>query len=347
MAKEPSRKRSPRSDSRSTPASPRAKSPRRDKPADAAARHAQGSRGGPLSPAARSKSGGEVPEELQDASRGMRLQKVLADAGIGSRRDCEVMIAERRVRVNGKYVTALPAWVDPAVDSIDVDGRELPRPRRTGPAADRGKFQQRVYVLLNKPRGVVSTTRDPEGRTNVLDYIDLAQTVAQRLFPVGRLDADSTGLILLTNDGELANRLTHPRYGVAKQYRVSVKGIVSEKDIEKLKAGLYLAHREGSQGEEPGTKKTVRVKTASIESVRVLGRDTDKSRGDRTRLDVTLREGQNREIRRLFAKLGFNVARLERIAIGPLRNKGLARGEWRLLTPVEVSMLHRATESGD
>lgn len=319
--------------------------PRRDKPADAAARHARGGRGGPLSPAARSKSGGEVPKELQDADRGIRLQKVLADAGVGSRRDCEAMIAERRVRVNGKFVTALPAWVDPAVDTIDVDGRELPRPRRTGPASDRGKFQQRVYVLLNKPRHVVSTTRDPDGRTSVLDLIDISQTVANRLFPVGRLDADSTGLILLTNDGELANRLTHPRYGVSKQYRVSVKGIVAERDIEKLKAGLYLAHREGSQGEKPGAKRPPRVKTASVEAVRVLGRDTDISRGDRTRLVVTLREGQNREIRRLFAKLGFKVARLERIAIGPLRNKGLARGEWRLLTPAEVSQLHRATEA--
>lgn len=275
-----------------------------------------------------------VPEELQDASRGERLQKVMAEAGVASRRDCEELIEQGRVRVNGQPVTALPAWVDAQQDRIEVDGQAIARPRKTTRRA-----ATKTYIMLHKPPRVISTTEDPEGRTNVVDLIDAP--VKARLFPVGRLDAESTGLILLTDDGEMANRLTHPRYEVPKQYEVSVRGDVTEQDVEKLTKGLFLAHKGAPQGEGARTRK------AAMEHVQILGRERDRTRGDRTTLRVTLLEGQNREIRRLLARLGFKVRKLKRVAIGPLRLKGLAQGEWRMLTSAELRTLQKAAGMGN
>ena len=265
------------------------------------------------------------PAEFADASRGTRLQKVLAEAAVASRRACEALIAEGRVTVNGKRVTTLPAWVDPQRDRIEVDGRRITPPaaghrRRTASA-------RKVYIMLHKPRRVVSTSRDPQGRTTVLDLVDLPPRIAGRLFAVGRLDADSTGLILLTNDGELANRLMHPRYGVPRQYRVSVRGRLDDEDVKKLRRGLYLGRPGGA------------ARRAAMASVRVLSHQRDRTRGDRTTIMVTLREGRNREIRRLLARLGHKVRRLERVAIGPLKLKALAPGQWRMLSAAEVKRL--------
>ncbi|MCX5659438.1 MAG: pseudouridine synthase [Planctomycetota bacterium] len=255
----------------------------------------------------------------------------------------------------------------------------------------------RVYIALNKPRNTITTASDPEGRTSVLDLVELPPNYARRIFPVGRLDADSTGLLILTNDGELANRLTHPRYGVVKEYLVSVKGALTPADVEQLQSGLYLAHPTKGRGrsrppgagpgaerksvellgttagkpprptrgtpfsydpqrdEAAGTASTlnpatatgavagVRVKKAAMEDVVVLEQQRDVTRGDRTRLLVRLREGQNREIRRLMARLGFKVRRLQRVAIGPVTLKGLPVGGWRMLTPHEVRGLMRAS----
>ena len=266
-----------------------------------------------------------VPADFTDAARGVRLQKVLAEAGVASRRRCEDLIVAGQVRVNGKLVTALPAWVDPENDKISVDGKPM---RRTG----RGlRVPHKVYVVLNKPRKVVATAHDPEGRRNVVGMVDLPD--APRLFPVGRLDADSSGLILLTNDGELAQQLTHPSYEVPKEYQVSVKGRLTDEDMETLKRGLFLTGRRNAAAP---------VKRAAMQQVKRLGYSRGKTGNERTRISVTLTEGQNREIRRLLARLGFNVRRLERVAIGPLKLKGLASGEWRRLNAREVNMLRRA-----
>lgn len=278
----------------------------------------------------------QVPAEFTDAARGKRLQKVLAEAGIASRRDAEALITAGRVTVNGQRITALPAWADPLSDRIEVDGEPIARPRKAGHGH---AAPQHVYIALHKPRRVISTSRDEAHRTSVVDLVDLPSELARRVFPVGRLDADSTGLILLTNDGELANRLTHPRYGVSKEYLVSIRGHLSLEDVEKLKKGLYLAPTPAEK-QQRGPESA--AKRAAISEVKLLGYDRDEQRGDRTKLLLTLREGQNREIRRLMARLGYNVRRLQRVAIGPITIKGLASGSWRLLHPTEVHKLKKA-----
>jgi len=277
-----------------------------------------------------SKTNPNIPAEFTDASRGVRLQKAMAEAGVASRRDCEAMVTEGRVTVNGQMVAALPAWVDPASDRIEVDGR--PIQKKTGKSLTGGAHKP-VYLLVNKPRNVISTSDDPQGRPTVLDLIDVP--MKQRLFAVGRLDADSTGLLLLTNDGELAQRLTHPRYEVTKRYRVVVRGRIEDGDLAKLRKGLLLAHDRGGK-----------VKRAAMESVRIIKHQTDRTQGDKTVLEITLAEGQNREIRRLLARVGLKVRRLERTALGPLKLKGIARGQWRPLDTKELGMLRKAAGLG-
>ncbi len=258
-----------------------------------------------------------VPVEFTDASRGVRLQKVLAEAAVASRRHCETMIEEGRVTVNGKAVTALPAWVDPASDRVVVDGRVVSGGRNAKPAAS-------VTVVLHKPRHVICTMHDPEGRKRVTDLVDLPQ----RLFPVGRLDADSTGLILLTNDGDLAHRLTHPSYEVPKQYQVSVRGRLTEESLQRLREGLHLTPPRGA-GARTGARR------ASVAQVKLLEPARSRTGSTDSRLSLTLREGRNRQIRRLLARLGFKVRRLQRVAIGPIRIKGLGVGQWRMITAAE------------
>lgn len=270
-----------------------------------------------------------VPEAFADQARGIRLQKAMAQAGVASRRDCEKLIEAGHVRVNGQVVAAMPAWVDPGKDRIEVNGHELARPRKTAAGTEH------TTLMLHKPRRVISTTRDDQGRTSVIDLVNWPGVA--RLFPVGRLDADSTGLILLTDDGELANRLTHPRYEVAKEYRVTVRGKLSQADLQKLRNGLMLSHQ---QAAGRGAKR------AAVESIAVLKHETDRARGDRTHLRIVLREGQNREIRRLVARLGFKVRKLKRTAIGPVKLKGLAAGQWRKLSAGELAALRKAAGLG-
>jgi len=287
--------------------------------------------------APRSTGGSEDPHaQLRDNTRGQRIQKVLAFAGVASRRDCEALIANGRVYVNGKPLTTLPAWVDPWKDRIEVNGVPIPKPARTA-------RERYVYVALHKPRRVISTAYDPEDRRTVTELVDLPASLAERVFPVGRLDADTTGLILLTNDGELANRLTHPRYGIAKEYLVSVKGRVTPEDIEALKRGIVLAHPVKRAERRDAAAGPVNVRRASMTDVKILGHSRGQSSEDRTNIAVTLQEGQNREVRRLMARLGFKVHRLQRVAIGPITLKGIASGAWRLLTTQEVGRLKRIT----
>lgn len=245
-----------------------------------------------------------------DASHGVRLQKVLAEAGIASRRNAEVMIEQGLVKVNNETIDALPAWVDPAKDQIVVDGRPLRPP------------QAHVYVMLHKPAGFMCTNDDPEGRRLATDLVEHPSKA--RLYPVGRLDMDSSGLLLLTNDGELANRLTHPRYEVHKEYEVLVKGALLPDDVARLEEGIFLP-----SADAPGS----RTREAHL---KILRRD-----GERTLLTMELREGRNRQIRRLMADLGHPVKRLRRIRMGPLRLRGLAIGAWRDLTHAELSQLRK------
>lgn len=269
------------------------------------------------------------------APSGSRLQKLMADAGIGARRDCEEMIINGRVQVNGRVVTSLPCFVDPRNDVVQMDGAVLDLPDDAGGA--QGQARSLVYVLINKPKGVITTTRDPQGRRNVLDLLPPVLRREERLYPVGRLDSDSTGLLLLTNDGDLAHQLTHPRFGVAKEYRVTCTGLASGEQVQLLKRGMFLM--------TPAADGTPTPKRAAMESVRILKRQVDRSRGDRTVLSVTLREGQNREIRRMLARVGLKVRELERVAIGPLRSAGLKPGQTRLLGKKDVEKLRSATLS--
>ncbi len=237
--------------------------------------------------------------------RGERLQKTLAAAGVGSRRQCEELILAGRVDVDHTVVTELGTRVDPERAVIRVDGVALPRPKR-------------VYYALNKPPGVLCTNADPSGRSRAIDLVPEAK---QRLFTVGRLDLHSEGLILLTNDGELANRLTHPRYSVQKTYRVVVAGHPTREILAQLRRGVHLA--EGV------------AQVAGVQSKRRLKQSTV--------LEMVLEEGRNREIRRLLARMGHKVLRLVRIRIGPLRLGDLPLGEHRRLRRAEVEALRRAT----
>lgn len=285
--------------------------------------------------------------DYTDNTRGVRLQKAMAESGFASRRACEELIEAGRVTVNGQQVKELPAWVDPDEDIIKVDGEALPRT----PRSRRGKEHTAVgktYVLVNKPRGVISTNDDPENRKRVIDLIDDPLLARKRLYPVGRLDADSTGMILLTDDGELTHRLTHPSFEATKEYRVTVKGKVDVDSLNKLRKGIYLASpdeiaktKSAEGASAPGRAKSD-AKKATVDAVRILRVETDRSRGDRTMLAIILHEGQNREIRRVLARLGFKVKKLKRVAIGPIQLKTLRSGSWRELTTPEVRKLRRS-----
>ncbi len=235
-----------------------------------------------------------------------RLQKVLAAAGFGSRRRCEELIASGQVLVDGRPVTELGVKVDPRRHRITCGGEPV-------------RAQRTVTLLLNKPRRVVCTARDERGRRTVLD---LVRGVRERVFPVGRLDWESQGLILLTNDGELANLLTHPRYGVPRTYHVIVKGELTGEILTKLQGGVWLA--EGKTG-----------------PVRVF---VKKRAREGSVLEVTVREGMNREVRRLFARFGLRVRRLKRIRVGPLGLGPLREGQYRFLSPAEVEALRASAD---
>lgn len=279
------------------------------------------------------------PPRRNSNPSGVRLQKAMADAGIGARRDCEEMITAGRVRVNGKVVTTLPCFVDPRRDVVELDGSVIDLPDTTAESGKPAAERRYTYVLVNKPKGVITTTRDPEGRRSVLDLLPPQIRREERLYPVGRLDGDSTGLLLLTNDGDLAFQLTHPKFGVAKEYRVVCAGLASDEQLQALKRGMYLV--------TPASDGTKTSKRASMESVRIVKRLVDRSRGDRTTLSVTLREGQNREIRRMLARVGLKVRELQRVAIGPLRAGDLKPGQCKLLGKRDVDRLRSATMGKD
>ncbi|RKY23344.1 MAG: pseudouridine synthase, partial [Planctomycetota bacterium] len=221
--------------------------------------------------------------------------------GVGSRRKCEEMILDGVVRVNHKVVDKLPVFVDPEKDVITVNGRKIHAARK-------------VYFLLNKPKGVVCTNSDPQGRRKAIDIVK----ARERIFCVGRLDINTTGLIILTNDSELANRLTHPRYGVAKTYIAAVNGMVAGDMVEKLKKGVWLA--EGKTGRA---------------AVKILKRSHRESL-----LEITIRQGLNRQVRRMLSKVGLPVKSLKRTKIGRITDRGIGVGKFRQLTKTEVAYLN-------
>jgi len=233
------------------------------------------------------------------ADDGERLQKVLAAVGLGSRRACEELIADGLVTVDGE-VAVLGRRVDPEVARIEVEG--VPLSVRPG----------LVHYLLNKPAGVVTTAADPQGRTTVVSLVP----PAPRVFPVGRLDADSEGLLLLTNDGDLTHRLTHPSFGVEKEYLAEVEGTPSRGSLRRLREGVEL---------DDGPTAPARVALVPPNALRLV-----------------IHEGRNRQVRRMCATVGHPVTRLVRIRIGPLADRSLGPGEWRALTADEVRALETA-----
>jgi 23S rRNA pseudouridine2605 synthase len=237
------------------------------------------------------------------ARSGERVQKVLARVGFGSRRVCDELVAAGRVRVNG-VVAELGTRVDLERDRIEVDGAVV------------GVRPGLVHYLLNKPTGVVTTAADPQGRPTVVELVP----AEPRVFPVGRLDADTEGLLLLTNDGDLAQRVAHPSHGVEKEYLVEVEGQPSRGALRQLREGVDL---------EDGTTAPAKVAAVGQHGLR-----------------IAIHEGRNRQVRRMCAAVGHPVVRLVRIRIGPLTDRRLAPGEWRALTTAEVRALERATAPG-
>ena len=236
-----------------------------------------------------------------------RLQKILARAGVASRRKSEEFITEGRVTVDGKTITRLGTKVDPAAD-IRLDGERI-------------KPNKPMYMLVNKPRGVVCSSRADRDRPPVTD---LVPHVAQRLFCVGRLDSDSCGLVLLTNDGQLAQQLTHPSFRVPKVYEVKVRGRIDDKAVKRLRKGVHLAE---------GRVRCDRLTT------RHVGKNSST-------IEIEIHQGINREIRRVLAKVGLPVSELKRTAIGPLKLGDVKPGAHRKLTPSEVQRLYHFESSG-
>jgi len=233
-----------------------------------------------------------------------RIQKILAKAGIASRREAERMVIEGRVSVNGRVVETLGFKAEPSKDHIKVDGRRLTHP------------EPKVILLLNKPRGYLSTVKDPKGRPTIMD---LLKNVKWRIYPVGRLDFDAEGLLLLTNDGDLAHLLSHPRFSIPKTYLVKVAGVPEEKKLTRLQRGVML---------EDG-----RARAISCSLIR------QREKNSWVRVVVT--EGRNRLVKRMFSAIGHTVLKLKRVEYGPIQLGDLPFGQFRYLTPGEMERLNR------
>jgi len=236
----------------------------------------------------------------------LRLQVFLAQAGIASRRKAEALIQEGRVAVDGQVVTRLGSKVDPDRQRVTVDGRQV------------AIVAEPVYFLFNKPRQVLSTLHDPRGRPGLKDYLDRAG-IKERVFPVGRLDWDAEGLILMTNDGTLAQVLQHPRFQVPKTYRIKVRGLPTLQALERLKTGLFI----------PGG----REHRADVERI--------KTGTDRTWLLITVWEGEKHQVKKMCEAIGHPVITIKRVALGPLELGRLPQGEFRPLTAAEVAALRK------
>jgi pseudouridine synthase len=238
----------------------------------------------------------------------IRLQKILSGAGVASRRTSETLITQGRVTVNGKAVTELGSKADPAIDDIRVDGRRIKPPSRLR------------YILLNKPRGYITSRSDPQQRPTVIDLLAKGG-VREYIYPVGRLDYDSEGLLLLTSDGDLAARLTHPRHGVEREYEVVVRGVPEPRLVERLARGVPVDGRRTA----PATAR--------------LLRSFEGNAGPQALLSLVIREGRNRQVRKMCESIGHPVVRLRRVRIGSITDDRLKPGEFRDLSPREIKSL--------
>jgi len=236
-----------------------------------------------------------------------RLQKIIAHAGFASRREAETMIREGRVTVNGRVVTELGSRADASRDHIKVDGKLITH------------AEPHRYILLYKPKEVMTTVEDPQGRRTV---IDLVRGIRERIYPVGRLDFHSEGLVLLTNDGELAFKVSHPTHGSVKTYHVKVRGVPEQRLIDKLQRGITIDGK--------------RTLPCEIARVKTTGRTDDEGN---SWFAVKLREGRTQQIRKMFKAIGHPVSKLKRVAIGPISDPKLTAGEWRELSKQEVKLL--------
>jgi len=231
----------------------------------------------------------------------MRLNKFMAAAGVASRRRCDDFITAGRVRVNGQIVTKLGVRIDETSDKVEFDGIQI------------CLIKSHIYIVMNKPTGFVTTVSDPYKRKKVLDLIP----IEERIFPVGRLDYDTSGLLLLTNDGELANLLIHPRYKIKKTYHVLLDRLVKPVAIYYFQNGINLDGRTTAP--------------CKLSEIRIID--------NRSFMEIIIAEGQNRQIRRMFEYLGYTVVKLHRIGFGPLKLTELGSGEWRYLSPAEIENL--------
>lgn len=243
----------------------------------------------------------------------VRLQKILSTAGVASRRAAEALIAQGRVSVNGASVTALGSKADPDKDDIRVDGRRVKTPTR------------RRYFLLNKPRGYITSRSDPQHRPTVIDILE-SHGIRDYVYPVGRLDYDSEGLLILTSDGELAARLTHPSHGVGREYEVRVLGVPDEHELQLIARGVIVDGK--------------RTTPAEITVTKVLEKRDGRAE---TVLSIVIHEGRNRQVRKMCDAIGHPVERLRRVAIGPITDERLRPGDFRELTQEEVALLKRGT----
>jgi len=272
-----------------------------------------------------------------------RLQKILSRAGVASRRASERLMIEGRVSVNGTTVRELGSKADPDRDDIRVDGRRIRLPDR------------HRYLLLYKPRGYVTTRSDPQQRPTVIDLVG----VRDYIYPVGRLDFDSEGLLVLTNDGDLAARLTHPSHGLERVYEARVLGVPDERDLARLRRGIVLegrptgpsevrllagSHHPSASPRSGQARADARARGLPVRggaAPRATGRDRNRPPANATLL-ISVREGRNRQVRKMCEAIGHPVDRLRRVAIGPIRDGRLKPGEWRELTPDEVKRLRVA-----
>jgi pseudouridine synthase len=265
-----------------------------------------------------------------------RLQKILSHAGVASRRASERLMLDGRVTVNGLTVRELGAKADPAHDDVRVDGRRIKPPER------------RRYILLNKPRGCVTTRFDPAQRPTVMD---LLVGVSEYVYPVGRLDHDSEGLLLLTNDGGLAARLMHPRHGVVRVYEARVLGTPTGHELQRLARGVIIDGRRTQPADVKVLNDRQRPASESVHAGRVRARAHDRTGTNpppaSTLLEITVREGRNRQVRKMCDAIGHPVERLKRVAIGPIRDERLKPGRWRDLSVLEVSRLKRSAGDVD
>lgn len=239
-----------------------------------------------------------------------RLQKRIASSGYTSRRKAETLITDGKVKVNGQVVTELGTKVSNS-DTVEVEGIKLEQ-------------EDKIYILFNKPAQVITSVSDDRGRKVVTDYFKDIET---RIYPVGRLDYDTSGLLLLTNDGEFTNLMTHPRYHIKKKYVAKLKGYLMREEVKALEKGIEL---------EDGFTQPAQVK--------VKNQDKDKNT---TLVEITISEGRNRQVRRMFEHFGHQVSKLTRIQFGPLDIKGLNAGEGRVLTPHEVKTIRHLAEKGN